>query len=152
MKIKTFLIVGVLSAAFSANAAEKGAPSGAQKIEDIRRSFFMPVATNSLCPEEYRVSPERFASFRESALTYLDYLQATAEPTAKPQFEKARTEILGTDIPASFLTRATKIYRKYSPAEAESLFCARLDRMFEGDIIGMLMREEQKRRGEVKFD
>jgi hypothetical protein len=152
MKPKTFLIVGVVSAVFSASAADKGAPSSAKKIEDIRRSFFMPVATNSLCPEEYRVSAEKFTAFRISALTYLDYLQATAEPAAIPQFEKARTEITGTDVPASFLAQATKIFRKYSPTEANGLFCARLNRMFEADIIGTLMREEQKRRGEAKSE
>jgi len=86
------------------------------------------------------------------ALSYLDYLQASAEPAAKPKFEKTRTEIAGTDIPASFLAESTKIYRKYPPAEAHSLFCARLNRMFEADIIGVLMREEQKRRGEAKSD
>ena len=152
MKFKTFLIAGVLSAVFSASAAAKGAQSSAQQIEDIRRKFFMPVATNSLCPEEYRVSAEKFTAFRSSALTYLDYLEASAELAVKPQFEKARTEITGTDIPASFLAEATKIYRKYPPADAHSLFCARLDRMFGTDIIKVLMREEQKRRGESKSD
>lgn len=152
MKFKTFLIIFLLSTAFSASAADKPAQFHAQKIEAIRRSFFMPVAANSLCPEEYRVSAEKFTTFRNSALTYLDYLQVTAEPATKQQFEKARMEITGADIPASFLTQATRIYHKYSPAEANSLFCEKLNRMFEGDIIGMLMREEQRRRGEVNSD
>jgi hypothetical protein len=150
MKSKTFLIGGVLAALFSASAAAKDAQSSAQQIEDIRRVFFMPVATNSLCPEVYRVSAETFAAFRNSALTYLDYLQASAAPAEKPQFDKARAEITGTDIPAPFLAKATKIYRGYSPAEAHSLFCARLNRMFEADVMAVYMRQEQKRRGESK--
>jgi hypothetical protein len=152
MKFNTFLIVIVLSVTSSVSAAEKGAQPNAQKIDDLRRSFFMPVAANSLCPKEDQVSAEKFAAFRSGALVYLDYLQATAEPTEKQQFEKARMEITGTDIPDPFLARATKIYHKYSPAEAHSLFREKLNRMFEGDIIEMLMRREQKRRSEAKSD
>ncbi|MYM94053.1 hypothetical protein [Duganella vulcania] len=148
MKFKTFLIASALSVGFSASAATKDEQSGIKQIEDIRRSFFMPVATNSLCPEEYRVSAEKFAAFRSNALMYLDYLQASVDLSAKPQFESARTEITGNDIPATFLAKATKIYRKYPPAEAQSLFCASLNRMFDGEIIELLMRGEQKRRGE----
>lgn len=152
MKFKTFLIASVLSAVFPVSAAIKGAQSSAKQIEDIRRSFFMPVATNSLCPEEYRVSTQKFSAFRSSALTYLDYLEASADPSTKPQLESVRAEITGTDIPATYLSKATNIYRKYPPAEAQNLFCTKLNRMFEGEIIKMLMREEQKRRGELKSD
>lgn len=112
----------------------------------------MPIATNTLCPEEYRISAEKLASFRAGVLTYLDYLHASAEPAAKPQFEKARVEIMGPDIPASFVAESTRIYRKYPPAEAQSLFCTRLNRMVDTniDIMDMMMRADQKRRGESR--
>ena len=85
-------------------------------------------------------------------LTYLDYLDASAEQAVKPQFEKARWEITGASIPASFLAESTKIYRSYPPAEAHGLFCTRLNRMFDTniDIMGILMRQEQKRRSQSR--
>lgn len=154
MKLKTFFIAGAALAVVSVTASAKGTQSSAQQIEDLRRKFFMPVATNSLCPEKYRVSAEKFAAFRTSALTYLDYLHASAEQSDNPQFEKVRAEITGTDIPPSFLSESTKIYRSYPPAEAQSLFCTRLNRMVDTniDIMGMLMREGQKHRGEPRAD
>jgi hypothetical protein len=154
MKIKTFVIAGALPAIFLVSAVAKSAEPSAKQVEDIRRQFFMPVATNSLCPEEYRVSGEKFAAFRNSVLTYLDYLHGSAEEQAKPQFETARAEITGADIPAPFLAESTKIYRSYPPDQARFFFCQRLNRMFDMniDMMGMMMRQEQKRRGESRSD
>lgn len=151
MTLKNLFIAGALPAMFLVSSAANAAGSSTKQVEDLRGQFFMPAATNALCPQEQRVSTEKFEAFRSSVLTYLDYLHASAEQEARPQFEKARAEIAGADIPAPFLDQATKIYRSYSPAEAEFFFCAKLNRMFDltTDIVNMTMAEEQKRRGKA---
>jgi hypothetical protein len=152
MNIKPFLIAGALYALCAVDASAKGPPSLAKHVDDVRAKFFMPVSTNSLCPSKFHVSAEKLDAHRSSALTYLDFLQASAGPGEQMQVAKARAEISAGNIPPSFLAESTKIYRRYTPAQAESLFCTRLNRMFDANIaiMGMLLRDEQKRRGGVR--
>ncbi len=149
MKLKTIFMACTLHALLCTPATAKGTPSTAEQIEDARRKFFMPLATNSLCPAEYRVGDEKLEAQRRSVLTYLDYLQAVGPQTATAQFTQVRAEISSGAIAPAFLAEATKIFKSYPPAESRSLFCARLTRMIDTsiDMMGILVVEDRKRRG-----